>query len=393
MSKRKALRHFWENIIGSVFALLGLLLLALVFLLGRFVDMSMIGLPASHPIPEDITPAEEPEVLPEPNVSASPVMPVDAQYTETDHKLPTSGVYAIDGASLDLTMNNIDFEIKEKQRLEQERLRRIAEAKRREELRRQEEARRKAEAKRQAEEAAKRAAEAKRIEAEKRKAEEQRKIEQAKQEAERKKAEEQRRAEEAKQKAAAEAERKKAEEAKRKAKAEAAEKKKAEQEAAKKKAAEEAAAKKKAEAEAKAKAEAEAKAKAEAERKAREAREAEAKLASLNVGTPSLDGLQSAVPGYGQGDVDAYSATLFSVVKRYYSVPANIPSNLSAKFVIKINAQGKVTDVKLSKSSGYPLFDSSARNAIMSASPLPLPSNSALRDAAIKDGILFNFTL
>lgn len=333
MSSRRFFRYLLENLAGWLMLLTGVALLLAVFWVGREVLNATSG------------------------SNGAPREPIQAQL--------------VDGATLERTLAHIDAQ---KQALEDARLAAIRaeeEAKRRAE----EEARRKKEAeeaaKRQAEEEARRQAEA--AAAAKRKAEAEAAAA-AKQQAE----------EAARQKAEAEAAKKKAAEEARKAE-EAEAKRKAEEAAAKKKAAEEAAKK--------AAAEEAARQKAEEERKLAE------KLAALGANEPSLEGLQSSLQAEAKArDSSAYNSALSAyetllerVTRRFYRLPENTPAKLHAQLLIYVDKKGRVLDVQIKRSSGYPQFDIAARNAVHDASPLPLPDYGPLREDVIKEGILFKF--
>lgn len=359
MTMQQLLRQGWENLVGLVFAVAGLFLL----LVGFWVNYVLAGLRAANMSPPILVSDEAPplaEEMPEEAPPTPPTMPIESLVLDESKLLPTEGIYIIDGQSLDATVNEIIR--REQARIAAEKAAAEAKRKREEEARRQ----RLLEQKRKEEEAKRRKLEKQRAEA-KRKEEARRKAEAAKQ----RQLQAQKKAEEEKRKRKAAQKQKAAAEKRRKAEAEAATKRKAEE------ARRKAAAQKKA---------------AEAARKAKEARELDAKLAALGASAPSLDGgLQSAGSAYDQRDIEGYAALLDTAVSRYYRLPDNIPNNLEAKFVIKINSSGQVVDVVLQRSSGYPLFDREARNAIFAASPLPLPDNPALRADTIKQGIEFTF--
>ena len=156
-----------------------------------------------------------------------------------------------------------------------------------------------------------------------------------------------------------EQEKKKAEdEKKRKAK----EKRKAEEK--KKKEAER---KKKLEAEKKKKAEAEKKRKAEAERKRKKAEKA--KKAAEAKAQRELDESEA---------VSAFGAVAWAIkeqVSKNWSEPGDF-SGLSVQFLVKVDREGNVLSVKMTRSSGDARLDESAENAIFKASPLPFPGEA-----------------
>ncbi len=49
---------------------------------------------------------------------------------------------------------------------------------------------------------------------------------------------------------------------------------------------------------------------------------------------------------------------------------------MSASFLVKVDRQGRVTEVTMTHSSGDARLDESAENAIYKASPLPFPSEA-----------------
>ncbi|MCP4828631.1 MAG: cell envelope integrity protein TolA, partial [Proteobacteria bacterium] len=187
-------------------------------------------------------------------------------------------------------------------------------------------------------------------------------------------AEKKRKAAEKKKKAEAEKKRKAAEK-KKKAEAEkkrkAAEKKKKAAAEKKRKAAEK---KKKAAAEKKRKA-AEKKKKAAAEKK-RKAAEKKKKAAEKKA--------QEAAAAQAQREQDEYEAVsafgalawaIQEQVSRNWSESGDF-TGMSASFLVKVDRQGRVTEVTMTHSSGDARLDESAENAIYKASPLPFPSEA-----------------
>ncbi|CAM2918128.1 cell envelope integrity protein TolA [Dichelobacter nodosus] len=200
-------------------------------------------------------------------------------------------------------------------------------------------------------------------------------------------------------KAAAEKEKAaKAAAAKKKAeKAAAAKEKAAKAAAAKEKAAKAATAKKKAAAaKEKAAKAAAAKEKAAKAKAAREARELEAKLAALGAPEGLGNGLASfdeqAFAAAKSEAVELFGDAVKARMKRFWQLPPNIPTNLSAQLLLRIDQHGKVVHVEVNRSSGYPLFDTAAMSAAKAASPLPLPNFDDLTAELVRDGVLINFS-
>lgn len=75
------------------------------------------------------------------------------------------------------------------------------------------------------------------------------------------------------------------------------------------------------------------------------------------------------------GEVDKYKALIVNAIGRNWILPENVDSTLSSQFRIRLAPDGMVLEVTLTRSSGDPLLDRSARTAIYKASPLPVPSD------------------
>ena len=125
--------------------------------------------------------------------------------------------------------------------------------------------------------------------------------------------------------------------------------------------------KKKLEAEKKKKAEAEKKRKAEAERKRKEAEKAK-KVAEAKA--QRVRDESEAVSAFG-----AVAWAIKEQVSKNWSEPGDF-SGLSVAFLVKVDRQGNVLSVKMTRSSGNERLDESAENAIFKASPLPFPGEA-----------------
>ena len=125
--------------------------------------------------------------------------------------------------------------------------------------------------------------------------------------------------------------------------------------------------KKKLEAEKKKKAEAEKKRKAEAERKRKEAEKAK-KAAEAKAQRERNE--SDAVSAFG-----AVAWAIKEQVSKNWSEPGDF-SGLSVAFLVKVDRQGNVLSVKMTRSSGNARLDESAENAIFKASPLPFPGEA-----------------
>lgn len=115
------------------------------------------------------------------------------------------------------------------------------------------------------------------------------------------------------------------------------------------------------------KAEAEKKRKAEAEKKRKEAEKA--KKAAEAKAQAERDESEA---------VSAFGAVAWAIkeqVEKNWSEPGDF-SGLSVAFLVKVDRQGNVLSVKMTRSSGNARLDESAENAIFKASPLPFPGEA-----------------
>lgn len=76
-----------------------------------------------------------------------------------------------------------------------------------------------------------------------------------------------------------------------------------------------------------------------------------------------------------QGVVDQYTALIQQAVREEWVFPAE-NGKLSVRLLIRVAPGGTVLDVQVTKSSGDPSLDSSARAAVFKASPLPVPKDA-----------------
>lgn len=75
------------------------------------------------------------------------------------------------------------------------------------------------------------------------------------------------------------------------------------------------------------------------------------------------------------GEVDKYRALIIQAISEHWIVPAGADKHLTAVLMIRLAPGGMVLDVQVTKTSGDPSLDSSARAAVLKASPLPVPTN------------------
>jgi len=77
-----------------------------------------------------------------------------------------------------------------------------------------------------------------------------------------------------------------------------------------------------------------------------------------------------------QGEVNKYKALILQAISENWIVPPQANKKLFCELMIRMAPGGMVLDVQVSKSSGDPALDSSARAAVLKSSPLPVPKDS-----------------
>jgi len=82
--------------------------------------------------------------------------------------------------------------------------------------------------------------------------------------------------------------------------------------------------------------------------------------------------------GGGLGDV--YIAQIAMAIQQNWHWPAQAKGSLSVALYLKIDAAGRVLDVRVAESSGHAAFDSSAVSAVRVTQNLPPPPSSAYRE-------------
>lgn len=74
-----------------------------------------------------------------------------------------------------------------------------------------------------------------------------------------------------------------------------------------------------------------------------------------------------------QGVINKYQALIIQAISEHWLVPPQVNKKLYCLLMIRLSPGGMVLDVQVTKSSGDPAIDSSARAAVLKASPLPVP--------------------
>ncbi len=79
-----------------------------------------------------------------------------------------------------------------------------------------------------------------------------------------------------------------------------------------------------------------------------------------------------------QAEMASYEQAIIAAINSRWILPGSLQAQdgLVVEVVIRTLPGGEVVDVGVRKSSGYPVLDDSALNAVRKASPLPVPSGS-----------------
>ncbi len=86
--------------------------------------------------------------------------------------------------------------------------------------------------------------------------------------------------------------------------------------------------------------------------------------------------LQSTQSRQSQGEINKYKALILQAISDHWIIPTQANRHLYSELMIRLAPGGTVLDVQVTKSSGDPSLDSSARAAVLKASPLPVPPNA-----------------
>lgn len=88
-----------------------------------------------------------------------------------------------------------------------------------------------------------------------------------------------------------------------------------------------------------------------------------------------------------QGEVNKYKALILQAIETRWIIPPQTNKGAYCMLLIRLAPGGLVLDVQVTRSSGNPALDSSARAAVFKASPLPVPTDGtfeAFRQIALK---------
>lgn len=91
--------------------------------------------------------------------------------------------------------------------------------------------------------------------------------------------------------------------------------------------------------------------------------------------------LQGTQSRQAQGEVNKYKALIMQAISERWMIPVQANKKLFTVLMIRLAPGGMVLDVQITKSSGDPSLDSSARAAVLKSSPLPVPSDPGAFEA------------
>ena len=75
------------------------------------------------------------------------------------------------------------------------------------------------------------------------------------------------------------------------------------------------------------------------------------------------------------GEINKYKALIVQAISEHWVIPSQASKKLYCELLIRLAPDGAVLDVQITKTSGDPSLDSSARAAVLKASPLPVPAD------------------
>lgn len=88
--------------------------------------------------------------------------------------------------------------------------------------------------------------------------------------------------------------------------------------------------------------------------------------------------------------INQYIPIIVQKVGRNWNRPANVQSGITANVAVRLTANGDVVSAELVRSSGNPVFDRSVVNAVLKASPLPIPQARGVNEVFLNLNLNFN---
>ncbi|MGH8596040.1 MAG: cell envelope integrity protein TolA [Gammaproteobacteria bacterium] len=88
-------------------------------------------------------------------------------------------------------------------------------------------------------------------------------------------------------------------------------------------------------------------------------------------------------------EVQRYLARIHQAISNRFVYPPGLPSGLKCTLSVRIIPGGEVIEARVVQSSGNPVFDRQAENAVLKASPLPVPEEPRLLNKMREFNVLF----
>lgn len=86
----------------------------------------------------------------------------------------------------------------------------------------------------------------------------------------------------------------------------------------------------------------------------------------------------AAARAHQMSEVAKYKAMILAKIKRRIIMPPDLPGNPNVEYLVTLLPGGDILNVKLTKSSGFSVYDDAVERAIFLSTPLPLPPDPAL---------------
>ena len=94
------------------------------------------------------------------------------------------------------------------------------------------------------------------------------------------------------------------------------------------------------------------------------------------------------VPQASAEEVAAWRERIRDRIREQLVVPFDVPGDARVELEVSLLASGNAADVSTRKTSGFPAFDSAARRAVLSATPLPVPADLAGYERVRRFGVI-----
>lgn len=112
--------------------------------------------------------------------------------------------------------------------------------------------------------------------------------------------------------------------------------------------------------------------------KAEQLRREEAERQRKREAKEKREAQEAAARAQKMSEVAKYKAMILAKIKSRIIMPPDLPGNPNVEYLVTLLPGGDILDVKLSKSSGFAVYDDAVERAIFLSKPLPLPPDPAL---------------